>query len=193
MSGKSAPVMYDDNIAAEVCSRISRGETIQNIEQEEGMPSHVTLWNWRRAHPDFDLMFQKAREDQVHSWADQIVGMMDAAAPDDYTLDFDDPQITKLPGPKYKGGGRLRVRLDKHHLSHVKEMIKVRQWVMARIAPGHYGDQKTIHNTFSTEMRDDRELIADLADALQQSGMTPAEFVQMLVDFIEDNNQEPMH
>jgi len=167
--------IYNEQLAEEICTRMALGETLTTILAGEGMPSDRTVLLWRRTHPDFDVAYIKAREDQMHAWGDQIVGLMDRAIPDKIELDKNSPILRK-----YENGEKIVLEVDGKHLSHVREMIKTRQWVMAKIAPHHWGDKQTIHNTYSVEHKDDAELVADLREALNKSGMTPEDLVALL-------------
>ena len=181
---------YTEAIASEICRRMALGETLTEICDDARMPHKETIWDWRRKHPDFEVAYQKAREDQVHAWADQIVGLVDTAIPDRIEVPLDDPRVTIEGARKKPRNGRVVIWLDRKHLGHVREMVKVRQWVMSRIAPQHYGDRQTIHNVYSAELRDDSELIADLADAMRQAAITPQELVDMLQSALDQGDSD---
>lgn len=173
---RSDPGLYSEGLAEEVCMRMSMGETLTQICADPAMPQVNTVYGWRRMHPDFDVAFAKAREEQTHAWADQIVGMMDTAVPNRLEFDKDDPRVKR-----FEAGGKMVFEIDGQHLSHVKEMIATRKWVMSKIAPHHYGDKQMIHNTYGVEQKDDAELLADLSEALSKANLTPAQFIEMLM------------
>lgn len=46
------PSLYTPEIIDELCERLSNGEPMAAICREEGMPSHVTVWNWMNDKTD---------------------------------------------------------------------------------------------------------------------------------------------
>jgi len=46
------------------------------------MPAERTVWKWRQVHRKFDDNYSRARVDQMHSWANQIVHLADDAEGD---------------------------------------------------------------------------------------------------------------
>ena len=66
------PSSYSDEIADEICSRLSEGETLFDICLEDRMPSRRTVNNWELANPDFFAKCRRAREAQGDHEHDQM-------------------------------------------------------------------------------------------------------------------------
>lgn len=53
---------YTPDLDAEICERLASGETLRAICRDPHMPSWVTVYNWRKSHPEFAERFTLARE-----------------------------------------------------------------------------------------------------------------------------------
>ena len=75
--GKGVANKFTVKVTQEICSRLSNGELLTHILKDEHMPCILTVFNWRRAHPDFAVEFDNAREAQGEVLADQIIPIAD--------------------------------------------------------------------------------------------------------------------
>lgn len=107
------PTIYCEELVSELCRRVGSGETLRAVCATEKMPSRDTVMRWMREKPGFSDQYRRAREDQVESWADQIVEIADNPA------DVDNRQTKR---------DALRVG--------------TRQWLMSKLKPREYGDTK---------------------------------------------------
>jgi hypothetical protein len=48
------------------------GESLRTICKSSGMPTFVTVFNWRRAHPEFLEQYARARCDQADALAEEM-------------------------------------------------------------------------------------------------------------------------
>jgi len=72
------PSTYDHEIAALICSEIAVGKSLYKIAMEhECVPTLQTVYNWLRVHPEFSLMYTRAREDQQNYYVDQMISISD--------------------------------------------------------------------------------------------------------------------
>lgn len=65
---------YDPEVAGRICARLAAGESLRAIcRTDPSMPTEKTVWNWRRAHPDFAqamaVIITVARDDARRAWA----------------------------------------------------------------------------------------------------------------------------
>jgi hypothetical protein len=67
------PTNYTEELAAQVCNRLSDGEPLTKICSDAGMPTRATVCNWRHAHPDFFAKYARAREDAADIWAERAL------------------------------------------------------------------------------------------------------------------------
>jgi hypothetical protein len=80
---------YSHELGAEICRRLTEGETLISVCRDEGMPCYSTVMNWARAVPEFgeayalarrlaaDYLFDEAREVALASkpgtvWVDRL-------------------------------------------------------------------------------------------------------------------------
>jgi hypothetical protein len=63
------PSTFTQAIADEIVQRLSDGEPLAHICRDEGMPAVRTVSDWRKAHSDFEGLFQDARIEGAHAIA----------------------------------------------------------------------------------------------------------------------------
>ena len=72
------PSTYDVKVAELICSEIAVGKSLYKIAMEhECVPTLQTVYNWLRVHPEFSLMYTRAREDQQSFYVDQLIAISD--------------------------------------------------------------------------------------------------------------------
>jgi hypothetical protein len=71
------PSLYNQQLAAQICTRISNGESLRNICREAGMPHMDTIYVWLGKHPVFADQYARAREEQADTLADEIQALSD--------------------------------------------------------------------------------------------------------------------
>jgi len=116
------PVEYTEDIADEICWRITHGEPLVRICADEHLPHVATIYRWLIRFPVFCDMYTRAREDQADTNADEILSIADEKPPE-----FKDD----------KG----RVYLDQSYLMWQKQRIEARKWTSAKLKPRKYGDR----------------------------------------------------
>jgi len=60
------PSTYSQEIADEICSRLSKGEPLSVICSDEHIPSFQTVYNWEKARPEFLEASTRARMIGTH-------------------------------------------------------------------------------------------------------------------------------
>lgn len=123
------PSAYSDELATAMCERLSLGESLRQICEDDAMPGKSTVMRWLADKPDFRDQYARAREAQADYWAEQIIEISDDGANDSY-LDED---------------GNARVNQDVIARSRLR--VDTRKWLMARMAPKKYGDKITQEHT----------------------------------------------
>lgn len=73
------PPIYSDEIADEICSRLSQGESLRQILKDDHMPGHTTVYKWLRENRAFADNHARARADQADTLADEIIEIADNA------------------------------------------------------------------------------------------------------------------
>ena len=85
---RGRPTSYTQELAEEICARLSTGETLLKISQDEHMPCLRTLLRWEVENPEYCQLSARAREHGTNVMADQCITIAD-----DPTLDPNDKRI----------------------------------------------------------------------------------------------------
>jgi hypothetical protein len=75
------PTLKTPELCAEICRRISEGETMQAILKDPGMPAWTTVHDWRHADESFRQALARAREQQAEVWAEEMLSISDDELP----------------------------------------------------------------------------------------------------------------
>lgn len=116
------PTTYTDDIAAEICARLSCGESLTVICKGEGMPAISTVYVWMLKHERFAEAYARAREEQADTLADEITAIAD-----------------EKPAEVVDDKGTSRT--DSGWVTWQKNRIDARKWVAAKLKPRAYGDK----------------------------------------------------
>jgi hypothetical protein len=76
---RGRPTLYNEEVAAALCERMSKGEPLARICDDPKMPCYTTVWNWEQAHPEFLKLSTRARELGTHYLADDCLKIADGA------------------------------------------------------------------------------------------------------------------
>jgi len=76
-----------------ICQRVAEGMSLTKIAKQPGFPSTSIMAKWRQANPDFEDMYQAARQARAEAYADQIADSLD---------DMDDMKKDEVPAQKLK-------------------------------------------------------------------------------------------
>jgi hypothetical protein len=71
MTGR--PSRFTQAIADEICERLSRGESLRTICEDDHMPGRATVHRWLGESKAFQDQYARAREIQADYYADRIV------------------------------------------------------------------------------------------------------------------------
>lgn len=100
--------------------------TLDQIAQETDTPVSSFLM-WTARYPEIMEAYARAREQQMHLRADEIM-----AIADDASNDWMDIEV--------KSGRKMRA-VDHEHVKRSDIRIRTRMWIMARFAPKLFGDR----------------------------------------------------
>lgn len=128
------PSTYTQAKADEIVQRLSGGEPLAVICRSEGMPAVRTVWDWRKAHPDFDKAYLEARDVGFDAIAAQCMEIADDSAKDF----IEGMEVT--PGTK-------AVAFNAEHVQRSKLRVETRLKLLAKWDPRRYGElQKVEHS-----------------------------------------------
>jgi hypothetical protein len=76
------PSSYTQEIADEICERLSKGDSLVQICRDEAMPGLRTVMRWAVDNADFGTEYARAREAQAEVMDDKILTAAEEAAVD---------------------------------------------------------------------------------------------------------------
>lgn len=118
------PTKYSTEVAAEILTRITEGESLRSIVKDAHMPPQSTVYEWLVAKPDFAEQYAYARDQQAETLADEIIAIADEP-PAEVT---DDKGVS---------------RTDSGWVTWQKNRVDARKWVAAKLKPKKYGERVT--------------------------------------------------
>ncbi len=81
------PALYQPEAVEEIISRLSAGETLTAICNDEHLPATCTVHAWRIRHEEFATLYADARLSQAHTLFDMSVDVARALVSDDEAAD----------------------------------------------------------------------------------------------------------
>lgn len=138
---------FTQELADEICERISNGENLRAICRDEHMPTWRTIYDWMGAHPDFASAIARARELGADAIAESIVDIVD-----------------EQPSRIYSENGGDRV--DPGYVAWQKNRAEQRLKLLAKWQPKKYGDKIGVEHSGHIETLTDEQIEAKIA-ALQ--------------------------
>lgn len=123
------PSAYSQELADQICERLSNGESLRSICSLDAMPSQSMVFRWLTAHPEFREQYALAREAQADMLVDQILEIADDGRNDTYMDD------------------NGNVRTDTDVIARSKLRVEARKWMAGKLRPKVYGDKQTTELT----------------------------------------------
>lgn len=110
-----APSTYTPEMADRICKWVAEGKTLYSFCMLEGTPNYFTVADWRRAHPDFDQKYARAKDDGWDVFAEKLVERSVDVPPElaqSRRLEVDTGKwlLSKLAARRY--GDRLEVKSE---------------------------------------------------------------------------------
>ena len=123
------PTVYRQEVADEICQRMASGESLRSICRDSGMPGESTVRSWSLANVEgFSAHYARARENQAHSLAEELLEIADDGSND--WMERNDPDN---PGWQVNG----------EHLQRSRLRFDARKWLASKIMPKVYGERIT--------------------------------------------------
>lgn len=122
------PSLYNDEIVTAICIRLMGGESLKSITSEDDMPSQATVYKWLLERPEFVEKYERARELQADTLADETLDIADDGR-NDWVLSRNDD-------------GAEIYRVNGEHIQRSRLRIDQRKWFAGKIAPKKYGDKQ---------------------------------------------------
>lgn len=131
------PTDYSLETAALICERLSDGESLKAICEDEAMPGKTSVFKWLALHTEFADMYARAREVQADALFDDILTIADDGQND--WMERKDAE-----------GENMGWRENGEALRRSQLRIDARKWMAGKLRPKKYGEkldieQKTTH------------------------------------------------
>lgn len=120
---------YSEQLAIEICERISSGELLINICADEHMPTVRRVTQWLRESSEFSILYKESINDRLTIFEEEVIKIADDAA-----RDFRDV---------VRNGRTVRV-LDGDAIARAKLRVEVRFRHLKAGNPGKWGETSTL-------------------------------------------------
>jgi len=128
------PTDYTPELAAEICSRLSVGNSMRKVCEDEGMPDRSSIFLWMSKYPEFSSQYANAKLEAAESLAEELFDIADDGRNDWMeTLDREGNVV----GFKANGESIQRSRLR----------VDTRKWYLSKIMPKKYGEKSQMELT----------------------------------------------
>ena len=67
------PSEFNQSIANTICTRLIHGESLRSICRDDDMPDVSTVYYWIHDYPEFSKQYDKAKMEQIDTFADEII------------------------------------------------------------------------------------------------------------------------
>ena len=115
---------FTQKIADKICEQMASGISLREVCRGEGMPPEATVRNWVVSDVlGFATQYARAREEQAHAMAEEILVIADDARND---------------WMERNSGG---VELNAEHVQRSRLRMDARRWLASKILPKQYADR----------------------------------------------------
>ena len=124
------PTKFTQELADEICERISEGESLRRICLSDHMPSRITVYSWLLddRYSAFLTKYTRARDFQAETMFDEMNDIADDGS-NDYMENVDDQ------------GAVIGYKLNGEHIQRSRLRIDTRKWIASKLKPKKYGDK----------------------------------------------------
>jgi|GEM_PF-3359984 hypothetical protein len=120
---------YTEELATEICERISAGELLINICKDSHMPTVRRCSAWLKTEADFQALYNMAIADRLTIFEEEVISIADDAARDMKEI--------------IKSGKTIKVQ-DADVIARAKLRVEVRFRHLKAGRPGKWGDSTTL-------------------------------------------------
>jgi hypothetical protein len=157
---------YTPELAAEICERLEKGESLRSICSDLHMPTEACVRKWARLDVEgFQDRYTTSRDLGLDAMADEAIRIAD----------------TPQEGEKTKSTPLGLEVITGDMIEHRRLQVDTRKWYLAKLAPKRYGDRLALEHggvdgkplTPQTDPEHAAKLLADLVGrigALARSG-----------------------
>ena len=113
------PTIYSDELAKEICLRISNGRSLSSVCRDKDMPSRSIVYDWLADNKDFSDRYREADLQRADFHADEMIEIADS------------------------------VEAESAEVAKARLQIDTRKWQIARMNATKYGDKQQVDNISS--------------------------------------------
>lgn len=148
------PTTYTEEVASEICERLSKGETLRSICKEPNMPGVTTVHDWRKKSKEFSVCFAQAREEGFEAIAEECLEIADDGSNDYMTIT--------------KGDVEYNVE-DREVTNRSKLRVETRLKLLAKWFPQKYGEKVDVTSGGEKIQQTSPEQLKEIADLINSN------------------------
>ena len=134
MSELGRPSLYSDELADEICRKLSEGMSLNRICQAENFPAESTVRAWALDdYKGFSAKYTRARDLGLDALADEVMAIADDGSEDITT--------------RYNEKGEPYEVTDQEHIARSRLRFDARRWYLSKLAPKKYGDRTAVEHS----------------------------------------------
>lgn len=122
------PTDYNADLAAEICQRISDGNSLRRICKADDMPNAATIYKWIGKYPAFNEQYARACVDRADAIFEEAIEIADDSAND--FIETEDGQ-----------------KLNSEHVQRSRLRVDTRKWFVSKLNPKKYGEKVQTEHT----------------------------------------------
>ena len=132
---RGRPTLYTEELAAEICERLAKGESLRSICRADHMPDERRARDWARnpEHP-FSPQYALARDAGLDAMGEEI-------------LEISDNEVRDWRSVKDDKGNVTGVQVDGEHIQRSRLRVDTRKWYLSKLAPKRYGDRLAMEHS----------------------------------------------
>lgn len=129
MDNNGRPTIYSEELATDICLRISQGESVRNITKDPKMPASSTIYKWLldKDKKEFTEQYETACNTRAELMFEELIEIAD-----DGKNDFMEKQTAN---------GESYTAVDSEHISRSRLRVDTRKWYLSKVLPKKFGDK----------------------------------------------------
>jgi hypothetical protein len=112
---------YSDQLATEICERISSGELLTVIARDEHMPTVRRCQQWLKEHEEFQALFNMSIQDRLLVFEEQVIEIADDMKNDFKTV-IKNGREKRVADPDMVARAKLRIEVRFRHLKALRRL-----------------------------------------------------------------------
>jgi len=122
-----SPTIYTEQLADEICERLSEGQSLRRVCLSDLMPDKSTVFRWLRTKQEFCDQYTRAKRESADALVDEMLDIAD---------DSHNDWMEKFTEEEGKSD-----QLNPENIQRARLRIETRKWISARMQPKKYGER----------------------------------------------------